>query len=1259
MRILALRGENLASLAERFEIDFENGPLRGAGLFAITGETGAGKSTLLDALCLALYANFPRVHARGADEKLPDASGKPVNARDPRSILRNGASQAFAEVDFIGVDGGRYRATWRAQRARGRSAGNLLEQKRTLLRLAQNGAVAEALADGVTAVRDKIIELTDFTFDQFCRTTLLAQGDFDAFLRADEGYRAELLEKITGTEHYAAISRRVSALLGEARSALAKLEAGRDAIVAMDAATRAQAEARLAEGERAMAALDVRLKEIQGDLRRWSEWTRARNLHDEAFAQVEAARAALDAAEPERLRLADLEAAEAFRALFDRLSAQESIVAQDEATAREALGIRDGAQTGAAAAAARCAQAEAALAAAEALIEALEPVWREATELDADVLRAADDAVKALDAARVADLALVDLQGKATDAENQTQHAASAILRLGQRLDARPGMARLADGADEAIAKMRARDDVRRRWLIAGDVRAKALERVERLDRGLEAAQAAAAQANDGRGALALQIQERRWALGAIDAGQLRARAAALAQAAVAAQTLDRCVAAAVRARGQAGDAHDAALAASSDLDRAQAWHEAAERRQAAFAAERRGMQMGVDLAQKMDIAAPFRAVLIAGEPCPVCGARDHPFHAHDEGARAHAAAILARRDELDAQERQAGKECGDAQRAIAEAEGRRQRARMLADQAAAQERAAAAEFADAHAALMEIQPETLVEADVFAAGPAIAALQARLPEAQRQAEAALNAADALQNDLNILRDADARLERQLAEAAAGLRGCEADRAREDRIAAEQATLAAELRRGLDAADAELTRLLAPLDLGPDDLDRDPAAAVAHVEREAAEYARLRAAAQAATAARDGHAQDLAVLAARIVTARETAQAQTGRAAAAARELADKRAARGALLGGETTQAHRARYLAGVAQSRDAQDKARRTQAAAASALAVAQAAAAAAEAALAGDRDSLAELHARRARELSQAGADAVDIAERLAAPAQEREHLRARLAGLRDRMLETGAALRERKADLDKVVALGVPEVAEAELTGLETRARSDLETSRDELARMRGALVADDAAREKSSEFAVAVAAAKESHDVHLAVGEAIGSADGAKFRLFAQSVTLGHLLALANQHLRALAPRYLLERAGASGLGLQVVDRDMGEEVRSTRSLSGGERFLASLALALALAGLEGRRSFVDTLFIDEGFGTLDAETLDMAIGVLEQLRDLGRKVGVISHVAAMHERIPVQIRVEKRGRGRSRVSVNGGFGGEGRLENPPL
>ncbi|MGO4855353.1 SbcC/MukB-like Walker B domain-containing protein [Phaeovulum sp. W22_SRMD_FR3] len=105
-------------------------------------------------------------------------------------------------------------------------------------------------------------------------------------------------------------------------------------------------------------------------------------------------------------------------------------------------------------------------------------------------------------------------------------------------------------------------------------------------------------------------------------------------------------------------------------------------------------------------------------------------------------------------------------------------------------------------------------------------------------------------------------------------------------------------------------------------------------------------------------------------------------------------------------------------------------------------------------------------------------------------------------------------------------------------------------------------------------------------------------------------------------------------------LHVIDQDMADETRSTRSLSSGERFLISLSLALALSGLGGRGALSETLFIDEGFGSLDAASLDMAIDALEALQGQGRTIGIISHVGAMKDRIPNQIRVRPAGPGRS-------------------
>lgn len=150
----------------------------------------------------------------------------------------------------------------------------------------------------------------------------------------------------------------------------------------------------------------------------------------------------------------------------------------------------------------------------------------------------------------------------------------------------------------------------------------------------------------------------------------------------------------------------------------------------------------------------------------------------------------------------------------------------------------------------------------------------------------------------------------------------------------------------------------------------------------------------------------------------------------------------------------------------------------------------------------------------------------------------------------------------------------------------------------------------------------------------LNQLIGSREGDKFRRFAQGLTLDHLVWLANNQLNRLHGRYLLQRKSQEALELEVVDTWQADARRDTRTLSGGESFLVSLALALALSDLVSHKTRIESLFLDEGFGTLDAETLDSALDALDALNASGKTIGVISHVEAMKERIPVQIRVKK-------------------------
>lgn len=203
MRIIAIRGKNLASLADEFQIDFSVEPLKSAGIYAITGPTGAGKSTLLDALCLALFDATPRMSkARENNVLVPDVNSRTLSQNDTRSILRRGAAEAYAEVDFHALDGHDYRSRWMVRRARGQANGLLQKVEMRLTDLTTGNEVGGTK----TELMAHIVQLIGLSFEQFSRSVLLAQGDFATFLKARQAEKAEILEKLTGTEIYSRIS---------------------------------------------------------------------------------------------------------------------------------------------------------------------------------------------------------------------------------------------------------------------------------------------------------------------------------------------------------------------------------------------------------------------------------------------------------------------------------------------------------------------------------------------------------------------------------------------------------------------------------------------------------------------------------------------------------------------------------------------------------------------------------------------------------------------------------------------------------------------------------------------------------------------------------------------------------------------------------------------------------------------------------------------------------------------------------------------
>src|SRR5690554_1285191 len=211
---------------------------------------------------------------------------------------------------------------------------------------------------------------------------------------------------------------------------------------------------------------------------------------------------------------------------------------------------------------------------------------------------------------------------------------------------------------------------------------------------------------------------------------------------------------------------------------------------------------------------------------------------------------------------------------------------------------------------------------------------------------------------------------------------------------------------------------------------------------------------------------------------------------------------------------------------------------------------------------------------------------------------------------------------------------QLSSADLAEQRTALESQLSELNRQLGTLEHRLKSDADNREAQKNLLHSIEQQRQRYDHWQQLNSLIGSADGSKYRKFVQGLTLDHLVSLANQQLALLHNRYQLSRREQGELEIEIIDTWQGDTQRDTRTLSGGESFLVSLALALALSELVSQKTRIDSLFLDEGFGTLDNETLEMALNALDNLNAEGKTIGIISHVEALKERIPVQIKVRK-------------------------
>ncbi|MBK5913751.1 AAA family ATPase [Rhodocyclus purpureus] len=1255
MKILAIRGKNLASLSSEFVVDFQSEPLASAGLFAITGPTGAGKSTLLDALCLALYERTPRLaRATARGETIPDVGANAVSPADPRTILRRGAAEAHAEVDFVGSDGVAYRSRWSVRRARAKAEGALQNSGITLQRIGDGQVLSDHRKTETLALIEKIIGLN---FDQFTRAVLLAQNDFATFLKASDNERAELLQTLTGTDTFSRLSKAAFERMKDEKAELNRLTLQLADLKPLAVEQREEKEAALKAQQERQQALDAQQAQVEAQLRWHRQWSALKLAEAEAAQGLEAAKAAQAAAGDRYRQLARIDEVQAARPLCAEIGrVAGEIVATEKLIGerRQQLGTAEARVTGCRQAVDTAAER---LGAAESAQRDAQPALAKARELDTRIgalLPQVQAAAKAHEEARQQHLLATRKADEARRALQQNQDGVAAAERW---LAGKAGLRALAEGWQrwEVLFGQAGAVHGERKGL-AGEIDA-LLARERRTAADLQKAEAARTRLS-----------------AAHDAAQERLGAAEKACAAFAAEEIARRR---ISLEGRRELLHSGSLTwnrlrelrpRQGELARQrEALLETVRRSEATLAAGRQqqpllerdlaAAERALNLARlaASEQVESMRALLVPDEPCPVCGSGEHPYAAHAPQANAMLQALaasvadarrayegltrslVAAETEKNGAEKQLLQVDADLlalTRSLQESEARWQEHALAGEAGAVDDGERSGWFEREQAALDQAIKQLGEE-------------EAAQRQALQQREAAQKALDRARQELEVARQEFVRIEAE-------------------RKAVEQAL--AEKRRRDEAAAAQLEAILVQLDAAFVAADwrgqwlADSDAFVAACREDAAawlgrqkELAELSGRTEGLKIAIAGHEQACSA-------AESQLKAQSAQRDAVGASLRAQQDERRSLFAGKALAEVEADFGRSIAEAKAKHESAQKDWQEAETGRARAEEALRhasesltkhrrAADAAERAFAEWLTQFNSRGDHEpLSREGI-AILLAFDAAWIAGERERLQkieqavvsaaAVLASCRD------SRVRHEATRAGAAGGQGAEDGGEGEeaLGEKLARVKAELAGAAEAAAQLKLELAGDDERLQKSKALREAIEAQQKRERVWSQLGELIGSADGKKFRNFAQQLTLDVLLGYANRHLESLSRRYRLERIKDS-LGLLVVDQDMGDEVRSVHSLSGGESFLVSLSLALGLASLSSHRVRVESLFIDEGFGSLDSESLRVAMEALDNLQAQGRKVGVISHVQEMTERIGTRVQVKRMAGGVSRVVVAG-------------
>ncbi|MFC3032587.1 AAA family ATPase [Pseudoalteromonas fenneropenaei] len=1218
MKLLAIVIKNLASIPEA-EIDFTKAPLADAGLFAITGDTGAGKSTILDAICLALYGKTARL--RNDQKQKVVFNGDDIKLNDPRHLLRRGSAEASCKVVFEGNDGKCYSAVWSVGRARGKLDGKLKAATQQLF-----DADGQLLVEGSVQVVKQNEQVLGLNFEQFTRAVLLAQHEFAAFLRASADERAQLLECLTGTEQFSQIGQAIFARHKHYEQALAaqQLRLGDFELLSDEALAQLQQSLQeLGEQRTSLQQQQAKLGNQQSWYVQQQQWQQERSELAQQLSQLQQHYAE---------RQQDFMTAEQ--------SAAAQTIADNRAQAKQLAASAQ--QWHAAKTQLQALDHDAALQACELeLQQAIElfkqhdnrlqqakPVVHKLRQLEAQIGQqqalAGNLAAQRLSMQQQLE---VCKQKQDTDRSSQAELLAAQRQNAAQQPTHAPYLKLLPEWSGVRVRLVRLQQLLE---MLADNQQEFAHRQAEQSTLAQHAQQQQTQWQHQQQTVIRLQnqLQTLQAALKAADVSALQQRSQQLQGLLHQLQTKEQLAEQALEYESESKQLLMQLEAAKLQLKDTQGQLQLHQQRVVLT----RGNLEQIRFRSSASVSE-LRAQLRSGEECMVCGATHHPYAI--EQIDTHWLALL----------KDFGQQLQAAEQAQQQAQERYQ------DKLALCER-----LTTRHSLTSQQQQH-------------IKQQQQQVLQTMKELQHALALPDdltlvnckglwqQLQNEINAqqqqLQQQSALIAEEQHQHQLLTEYNEQWQTTKQRLQTVEQNLNS-LRLQAQALDAELITLKAELD--PvllelpwwsqfDTAPQQHLHAAQNALQQAAQWQqtqhtlseRLKEL-QLQQTQNMQQTEQLNLQLQQLDTQYQRMQAEIGTLKQSRAALLDEQLEVESWFSELEQQVKQAQQQRDdIQQAAQQLHKQRDEQRIQLQHL----------DTQLLQNQRQQQENDSRYRHWLNgflgqYPKLQESDLAALLALSDTTRETWLQQAKQLQQDLLTANSALQQLDKQLKQHSQLQ-PEYTLVQLQQQAEQTQQVMDSLQEQWVTLKAKLtgheqnVAQFGAQQEKLKLMLA------EFEQWSQLNSLLGDATGKKLRNLAQVQTLKLLLSYANQQLQSLSRRYRLTHINHS-LDIAIIDRDMADEQRSVNTLSGGESFLVSMALALGLAALSSEQVKIGSLFIDEGFGTLDPQTLSVALDALDALQAQGRKVGVISHVAEMTERVATQIHVQKRPGGSSKVTI---------------